>query len=356
MKVKHMKNKQQNQQGIVSIVVTMILMIVITLMVLSFAKISRREQRNALDRQLSTQAFLAAESGINDTINELKEWDTGDVRWLGNYMQSCTDLATSFVSVATETNVTTPTTISGLNNAAYTCIFVDPTPPQIKFAKSLDEHIFPLEAASGGNLDDINIQWDDETFTNSFFADCLVSPFLFTIPVENPETWGTECHAGPLRVELVDASNVTVSKVFYIFPSIPGSGSLDFTASNTGSIMYGNCDTARAPKCQARITLGAQKYYMRIKSLYIPSQLVLSSNVGGVVEDYVGAQAVIDVTARATDVLRRLQVRVKANNLSGGSLPSNSLQGVDQICKKFSISTTLPIDDGNCSPPGGFPD
>ena len=41
-------------------------MIVMSLIVLGFAQISRRNQRESLDRQLSTQAFYAAESGVND--------------------------------------------------------------------------------------------------------------------------------------------------------------------------------------------------------------------------------------------------------------------------------------------------
>jgi len=57
---------QRNQSGMVSIMVTMILMIVMSLIVVGFAQVSRRNQRVALDRQLSTQAFYAAESGVND--------------------------------------------------------------------------------------------------------------------------------------------------------------------------------------------------------------------------------------------------------------------------------------------------
>ena len=54
-----------NEEGIVSIVVTLIIMIVLTLIVTGFAQLARREQREALDRQLSAQASYAAESGIN---------------------------------------------------------------------------------------------------------------------------------------------------------------------------------------------------------------------------------------------------------------------------------------------------
>src|SRR5487761_1358632 len=58
-------NNQSSQAGIASITVTMIMMIVISLIVLSFAQIARREQRQSIDRQLSVQAYYAAESGAN---------------------------------------------------------------------------------------------------------------------------------------------------------------------------------------------------------------------------------------------------------------------------------------------------
>ena len=56
----------------VAILVTMNLMIVISLIVLGFAQISRRNQRQSLDRQLSTQAFYAAETAVNDAADLIK--------------------------------------------------------------------------------------------------------------------------------------------------------------------------------------------------------------------------------------------------------------------------------------------
>ncbi|HSX32249.1 MAG TPA: pilus assembly PilX N-terminal domain-containing protein, partial [Candidatus Saccharimonadales bacterium] len=60
------------ESGMVAIMVTIILMIVISLIVLGFAQIARRNQRQSLDRQLSTQAFYAAETGVNDASKVIK--------------------------------------------------------------------------------------------------------------------------------------------------------------------------------------------------------------------------------------------------------------------------------------------
>ena len=62
MNIKQLKN---NEQGLVAIVVTLIIMLVLTLIVTGFAQLARREQREALDRQLASQALYAAESGVN---------------------------------------------------------------------------------------------------------------------------------------------------------------------------------------------------------------------------------------------------------------------------------------------------
>ena len=57
---------RKNQDGIVSLIVSITIMIIISLVVISFARLMRTEQEQALDRQLSSQAFYAAETAVND--------------------------------------------------------------------------------------------------------------------------------------------------------------------------------------------------------------------------------------------------------------------------------------------------
>ena len=64
--------KDIDQKGMAAILITLIMMIVISLIVLGFAQITRHDQQQALDKQLSTEAFYAAESGINDAINAIQ--------------------------------------------------------------------------------------------------------------------------------------------------------------------------------------------------------------------------------------------------------------------------------------------
>ena len=64
-----LKQLQKDQNGIASIIIVVVIILILTLVVLAMSRNANREQRQALDRQLSSAAFYAAESGINDTIN-----------------------------------------------------------------------------------------------------------------------------------------------------------------------------------------------------------------------------------------------------------------------------------------------
>src|SRR5690349_5561347 len=66
------RRSASRQSGMASIVITMVTMVVISLIVIGFATISRREQRQSLDQLLSSQAFYAAESGIEDATAIIK--------------------------------------------------------------------------------------------------------------------------------------------------------------------------------------------------------------------------------------------------------------------------------------------
>lgn len=330
---------QLNQRGIVAIVVTIILMLVITLIVLSFSKISRREQRNALDRQLSTQAFYAAESGVNDARKVIDGWlSAGSSSLNDDYTSNCTAFATAG-------SITLPGVLSGSGAASYTCIFVDPSPPEIVYTNSDTQHVLPIKDKSGAAINTIEIYWDSAKASGNFVG----CPPIVPSNTSNPATWPPGCDAPLLRVELV-AAPFTTSKSFFIYPSAGSGGTINF-GSTTGTKAQGNCTVvpANPNRCKIEIIgLGGTEYYLRVKPIYSSAALTIKATkvIGGAAE-LVGAQALIDVTGRATDVVRRIQVRVKANNLVG-SVPLYGLEGTDKICKKFSINGTTATDEGSC--------
>lgn len=347
---KHMRNHRlqstkKNQRGIVSIVITIVLMLVLTLIVLAFAKASRREERNALERQLSTQAFYAAETGINDARTVLERWlanptPANQANLNSDYMTSCTGFAVAAgAPVALD-----PATLTPGSAASYTCLFVDPSPSSIVYTKSDEQHVLPVRNKDGTAINTIEIYWDDDSGGNTF-GGCP------TPPNDNPTSFNVppltnNCDAPILRVEIVDAGNLTASKVVFVYPATSGAALINYGLATTGAVRQGNCSGGGPNRCRMVINgLGASEYYMRVKGIYGPAALTITANSG--VAELVGAQALIDATGKAIDVERRIQVRVQANNLTG-NIPLYGLEGTDKICKKFSIDGTTAIDNGFC--------
>jgi len=66
---------------------------------------------------------------------------------------------------------------------------------------------------------------------------------------------------------------------------------------------------------------------------------------------FTGAQVLIDVTGKAQDVLRRVQVRVPATGTSANLTSDYAMQSTDSICKRFDIMTNhYQSDAGNANP------
>lgn len=67
-----LKQKKLNQVGASAIMFAMAFIVVISLISLGFATLARRDQRATLDKNLSSEAQLAAESGINSVVDYIK--------------------------------------------------------------------------------------------------------------------------------------------------------------------------------------------------------------------------------------------------------------------------------------------
>ena len=132
--------------------------------------------------------------------------------------------------------------------------------------------------------------------------------------------------------------------------------SVDNTPVNRGSVAAAACrnDNTTLPKaCNVTVTgpaASGQNYYVRITSLYSNADLVLSSVNPGI--GFSGAQALIDSTGKAQDVLRRIQVRRSLNDDQG--IPDYSLQVAAGLCKRYMVApgtpTPVAIDPGVTNP------
>ena len=329
---------QDRQEGLVAIIVTMVVMIILTLVVVGFARLMRREQRQSLDNQLNTQAFYAAETGINDAIEALKSDPTLDTGG------TCGTAGVSNVLDA---------------STKYSCLIVNSAPTSLEYSDIGTDYprVIPIKPIGGG-MNQINFSWQAKDGSADF--DCPDGPGGLGSP-DLPPTSAWTCATGMIRLDLVEITPGSGAgwrnklndglRTLFLYPTVSGATPTPYSVTaETGKIVPVACNSGMALRyCQVNITSlsPASDYYIRIMSLYRSSAVTIQGfkpggGGAGVVVRLSGAQALIDSTGRATDVLRRMQVRVSLdslNNSSGsgnGPVPSvNGLQTASKICKLY---------------------
>jgi hypothetical protein len=349
---KHMQlhtstRKRLDQQGIVSIMVAVILMAVMTLIVLSFAEISRRDQREALDRQLSSQAFYAAESGVNDAIHII-EADLNAGR-LPPSKPSCGVDGVYVKNGSPASNV-----LNQPNQVSYPCLLIQPEPSTLVYNLTPGDasKVVPLQSSGGVRLiRSIELQWSPSvSAASSPISGCSTGTQL-------PPAASWSCGFGILRVDLVPIIASTSSRTGlvendfteYFVPSPGGTNSsanfngvanLYGSTVSQGSMVNAGCANG-ATGCTMTINIPATdsaRYYMRVSTIYRDTTLTISAypsvNDVGQAIHLTGAQALIDVTGKAQDVLRRIQVRVPSSN-NGATDSDYATVTTNSICKEF---------------------
>lgn len=361
-------NLGQNEQGIVAIIVSMIVLLMISLMTLGFARIMQREQRQAVDRQLSTQAFYAAESGINDALRALK--------LAGAKQIEKTDCKPN-------TTVPKSTALSGeagVGSVDYTCLLIESGLPDLRYEGLTpgNGRQYIIQTATGGNVDKISIEWDRNTTHNDFSAGRSF-PSLIDWPSLRPDA---------LRVTVFTRASVGGVysgefgfKNFILMPSIaaPGAGSGNFSLNSIdGEIVEAHCQqpngsAGREYACKAEIlgvfatperdttsdkqggtVVGIIPLY-KSESTDIRIQGLVTS--GGTSDPVIltKSQYRIDVTGKASDVYRRLQVRVSQGGTTAKYKPDRAIQISGDLCKRFMTepSSTVGSTDGLFEEAGG---
>ena len=90
--------------------------------------------------------------------------------------------------------------------------------------------------------------------------------------------------------------------------------------------------------CRATISitdLFSRDYYLRLSSIYRSAQAAISFEGPG--DDFIGVQALVDVTGRAADVFRRVQASVNLEDSTVRLLPDAAITSGDEICKRVSV-------------------
>lgn len=335
---------KRRDAGIVSLMVTLVMMIVITLIVLGFAEIARNEQRSSLDDQLSTQAYYAAESGINDA------------RAVIDSAIAANKVPPDKFSCAPDGNYTGGI-VDNQHGASYTCLTVNTHPTALSYSIGASSTVVPLLSA-GGAFPRFDLTWTTE-------GDSTKCPISGPITFTDSGSWS--CPAPVVRVDLLDAgqplsranwSNSTATIFFVPFSSnVPNVG----TTKDKGTARGARCTGTTSASCTASICLNVTctgnlgtSYYARITTIYVETNVGLNISASGIKFD--GAQAVIDATGKAQDVLRRVRVAVDLTDANSYAIPDGAIVSADSICKRFGVtnsSFTIPRTVNNDLNSGG---
>lgn len=367
---------RRNQRGFASIIIALVLILVLSLITVGFAELMRREQRSALDKQLNSQAYYAAESGINQAVTAIN----------AGYFNTNLAGKTSCGPISGDPYFST-NTVGASTGSSYPCLLINPTPPNLQYGSigTTENKVVEFQAVDPNNLSQpaavntIEISWQDANGGTSFAPASNNCTSLY--PAAGGATNWT--YTGILRAELIPLNNVgggngldrtdliNNALTAYLCPDKTSSNtsanydnvstdSSHNTGSSSGIILNGSCSASGKPRfCNATITnlngansLKEATFFLVLRSVYSPTAVtvtVCSQNcTSNDILNISGAQVLVDSTGKAQDVLRRIQVRVPVHN--GYSIPSGS-QAIQSLCKQLQLTPSGGNTDSSCPIP-----
>ena len=244
-------------------------------------------------------------------------------------------------------------------NVEYTCLTVDPTPDTLVYSNvGMKSTIVPLIAESG-TISRIDLVWQTKDDTLTPTTNC--PPALNNNVFISVASW--TCGYGVLRFDLVPTAGglsmgglQSSTMTSFVVPLRPGAAGatanpIAFSAPGVNSRLGVICTNN---DCRLSITgLTQGQYYMRVRSIYKDASLqIVALDGSGNAISLQGAQAVIDSTGKAQDVLRRIQVRVPLAGSSTNLLSDYAIQSHEAICKRFSAMDGFWSNDANLAVPG----
>lgn len=327
----------------------MILIIILSLLTVGFAQIIRNESRQATNRQLSSQAYYAAESGINDAFRAIQNGYTGK-------KTTCPPIAAPSGAEKYLANDTVSNTAG--TNTHWTCLLIDTAPTSIEYGSidTVTPTVFNATAVNPSGIpvitNNITVAWQSTVSSNTSFSPTTgVGNASFPIAA----SWS---YPGVLRFAVtpyLSASRAGLIKdtfTAFLYPTrgavagTPGSTTYTNAQASNGPIVDGNCNKDNAAVvaigryCSVTINIPApgiaagQKMLFNLRSIYGATNARIIINGGG--DRLLGAQSLVDSTGRAQDVIKRIQVRVPA----GGNYYRTgfSLDSMTDICKKLEVT------------------
>ncbi len=325
--------KLNNESGLISIVATLVIMSLLTLIALGFANLANREQRQALDQQLNTQAFYAAESGINDVIH--------------GGSGGCTN----------------PVPLGSDPSVSASCVLVNDQLERLDYSSVNDGKsiVVPIQPAGPNPLTELIISWEGVT------GGVPINNASCGHNILTASDWGNNHPL--LRVMLMPSSGgratiIDKMQTLLLYPSSDTSCSDTYSVplpdnyTTKGNFVDGHCDAAGGGtyKCTSKISnlniAPTDKFYLRLRPVYKAAKInIMGKDASNNLVKFVGAQREIDSTGRTSDVLRRLVVHVPlTDNISDINYATET---TNSLCKRLFVSDTGVESDVQINNPAG---
>lgn len=378
-----MRQKVTDERGFVSLFTVIFFMLLITIITVGFLRIMAIEQRQALDNDLTASAEAAAQSGVEDAkraiikYNSLPDGDPLKAQLFSALTSNDCDALFTNASVRAALNINNNGSINnqpGLNEY-YTCLSVNlNTADYVGQASAGKSEFIPLRTENNDRFDQVMVSWHLASQTIGNDGDgqpANYAPGLQLPPVTGgANSWSARGYPAYLRVELYGYPNGnfgrgginTLSRSVFLVPNASGNaaavpsttpinvGTVDPRGMNQNKInLVGVRCNGTPPNipvgtyaCTARIELEASQpstsnnYYLRVTPLYGSTHFRLQMLRNNAVVNFSGVEPIIDSTGRASDVFRRIQTRVRPDNLS--NLPEYAAETAGDICKTMQVS------------------
>lgn len=360
---KYVKKLKKSEAGYASFVITLVTILVVSLIVIAFATDANLEQKNSLSNNLATQAYYAAESGINDAYAVISTdiQNNTPVSPTPNNGTGCAAAGSPYL------NNTNSNQLNG-SNVEYSCLIVNPNPDSLQ--------IDPLEPGKGAvepitttsDIASITVSWEESGYSGSMtFTGC---PSYNSKGASFPTISNysdTQCTAGILQLDMISgnqlASELSTTNpnpfssnatTYYLIPEPNNPGGPISNANNSVYVDYVDCNSSGAEACTETIPVSPDTtYYLNMQSFYEYNDVVISAqSSNGTNLNISGAQILIDSTGVADGQLKRLQERVCYNDYCNSLDPSAAIQSTDCINKNFDVypndPSNNPANNGVC--------
>lgn len=372
---------EHKESGLVSIFSVIFFMIFMSVIVIGFIKIIGDETRQTADNDLTASALISAQSGAeeakrmllycaNTTLNpaERARCDAG------LNQTGCKTAIQQFGPVAALNLNVTPgdegiITENANYEQRYTCLTIatqTPTVEDIEVPLGTSK-LIPLRVVGG--FDEIVFGWHDNA------ADKDGTPALGAAPVNSSQPeWNNLNRPGMMRLEFIPypksgaidlAAMEANTRTVFVTPRAAGGAatSVNLAAVDprqgdpnlrvAADVRPSNCDNARQYVCVMSVLLSGMPaptathdYMLRVTSYYRGAHISLRPENANVAVNFDNVQPLIDVTGRANDVFRRIQMRVAYEG--DFFMPEAALSSANGICKQMIVTDQNATSTDNC--------